>query len=257
MTKKSVSILVVVLAALFASNLSATQIACPTTATFDALAAFNSEANACFSQDKLFWGFNYAPSGSAGAATTVQAGLIFQTGVGLDIHGWNFSSSSWAAGVGGPAAFTIGYTIEVCPPTSVCAGNVEAGTVISGADAVYAPVSVRPPGNEVVTWTPPSGTFTGTLTNGSPGPIPANGNIGLGAGTVGPISVSAAFAGTGAITQTTLRFYESIPTGVPEPASAAFVGIGFAFVGLVLRRQKSAKTRSDSNGPYAQTLGLG
>jgi hypothetical protein len=199
------------------------------------LLAFNSEANACFSQDKLFWGFNYAPTGSAGAATTVQAGLIFQTGPGLDIHGWNFSSSSWVQGVGGPAAFTIGYSIEVCPTGSACAGAVIPGTVITGADAVYAPVSTFPPGNEVVNW---SNGATGTLTSTSPGPVPNTGNIGLGAGTVGPISVSAAFSGTGAITQTTLRFYESLPEGVPEPTSSALVVIGFAFIGLALRRKE-------------------
>ncbi len=239
--RKCVLALAAVISALSAGSLSAAQIQCPTTATFDALAQFNSEANACFSQDKLFWGFNYAPTGSAGAATTVQAGLIFQTAPGLDIHGWNFSSSSWVAGIGGPAAFTIGYTIEVCPTGSACAGNVIPGTVITGADAVYAPVSEEPPGNEVVSW---SNGSNGTLTSGSPGPVPATGDIGLGAGTVGPISVSADFSGTGAITQTTLRFYESVPSAVPEPASAAFVGIGFAFIGLVLRRKKSARTRS-------------
>jgi hypothetical protein len=235
--KKGAVILVVVLAALFAGNLSATQIQCPTTATFDALAAFNSEANGCFSQDKLFWGFVYTPTGSAGAASTVQAGIIFQTAGNLDIHGWNFSSSSWVQGVGGPAGFTIGYTIEVCPPTSACAGNVVPGTIITGADAVYAPVSTFAPGNEVVSW---SNGFNGTLTSGSPGPIPSTGNIGLGAGTTGPISVSADFSGTGAITQTTLRFYESVPGTVPEPTTGAFILIGCAFIGLGLRRKKSA-----------------
>jgi hypothetical protein len=156
----------------------------------------------------------------------------------LDIHGWNFSSSTWVQGTGGPAAFTIGYMIEVCPALSACASAVVAGTVITGADAVYAPVSTFLPGNETVTWSSvPSPTNpTVTLTSGSPGPQPGNGNIGYSG--VGPIGVSAVFTGTGAITQTTLRFYETVPNGgTPEPVTMALMGSSLLGLGLLRRRK--------------------
>lgn len=234
--KKCLMLCIVGLFALSAGNLLASQIPCLTATTFDALAAQTAGgiANACTSQDKLFWNFVYTPTGSAGAASTVQAGLIFQTGSNLDIHGWNFSSSSWVQGTGGPAGFTIGYTIEVCPAGSACVGAVVPGTVISGADAVYAPVSTFTPGNETVGWS--NGTNV-TLTSGSPGPQPANGNISFSG--VGPISVSAVFTGTGAITQTTLRFYETVPNGTPEPVTMALMGSSLLGLGLLrLRRVK-------------------
>jgi hypothetical protein len=201
-------ILAVMFGTLLAGTLSAQQHPCPMITTLDVLQAQTAGgmANACYSQDKLFWNFTYTPTGIAGPASSVQANLIFQVGSGLDVHGWNFNSV-WSQGTGGPAGFTIGFTIMVCPTGSACAGNVTPGIVISAADAVYAPISVGPPsGNEVVTW---SNGATATLTNASPGPQPAKGDIGLGAGTVGPLSVSAVFDGTGTITQTTLRFYES------------------------------------------------
>ena len=231
---------VLVLAAFSASNLSASQVACPVATTVDVLQGFNTSANGCYSQDKLFWNFNYTPTGSAGAASTVIADLIFeQIGSGLDIHGWNFSSSSWIQGTSGPAQFTIGYTMEVCPSGSACFGNVVAGTVIDGADAVYAPVSIFPAGNAVVTWTwDGGGTDTVTLTKGSPGPDPFNGDIGLGAGILGPINVEANFSGTGAITQLTLRFYEDRTTFSPEPVTMALVGGGLVAFGLFARKRR-------------------
>ena len=235
--KKSLMLSIVGLCALSAGNLLASQIPCPTAATnFDVLAAATGGsaggiANGCYSQDKLFFDFVYTPTGSAGVASTVQAGLIFQTAGALDIHGWNFSSSSWVQGGLGPAAFTIGYMIEVCPAGSACVGAVVPGTVISGADAVYAPVSTFTAGNETVTW---SNGANATLTSGSPGPQPANGNISFSG--VGPISVSANFTGTGAITQTTLRFYETVPNGTPEPVTMALMGSSLLGLGLLRLR---------------------
>ncbi len=67
---------------------------------------------------------------------------------------------------------------------------------------------------------------TVTLTSGSPGPLPPSGNIGFNG--VGPITVTANFSGTGAITQTTLRFYES--RAVPEPGLLLLLGSGLVVV---------------------------
>jgi hypothetical protein len=231
--KKSLMLSVVGLFALSAGNLLASQIACPTATTFDVLAAQTAGgiANACTNQDKLFWNFVYTPTGIAGAASTVTAGLISQTVGNLDIHGWNFGSSNWVQGSGGAAGFTIGYTIEVCPAGSACVGAVVPGTLITGADAVYAPVSTFTAGNETVTW---SNGANVTLTSGSPGPQPSTGNIGFSG--VGPISVSAVFTGTGAITQTTLRFYETVPNGTPEPVTMALMGSSLLGLGLLRLR---------------------
>ena len=238
--KKCLMLSIVGLFALSAGNLLASQIPCPTAATnFDVLAAATGGsaggiANGCYSQDKLFFDFVYTPTGSAGVASTVQAGLIFQTAGNLDIHGWNFSSSTWVQGSGGPADFTIGYMIEVCPAGSACASAVVPGTIITGADAVYAPVSTFTAGNETVNW---SNGANVTLTSGSPGPQPSNGNINNFSG-VGPIGVSAVFTGTGAITQTTLRFYESVPNGgTPEPVTMALMGSSLLGLGLLRRRK--------------------
>src|ERR1035437_9639074 len=249
--KKSLMLSIVGLFALSAGNLLASQIPCPTVpTTCDVLAAATGGsaggiANGCYSQDKLFFNFVYIPTDIAGAASTVQAGLIFQTAGALDIHGWNFSSSSWVQGSGGLADFTIGYTMEVCPAGSACVGAVVPGTLITGANAVYAPVSLFPPGNETVNW---SNGANATLTSGSPGPLPANGNISFSG--VGPISVSAVFTGTGAITQTTLRFYETVPSGIPEPVTMALMGS--SLLGLGLLRLRTVKKSVFSNSSLSE-----
>jgi hypothetical protein len=232
MRKLALGVFVVVFAALSAGNLLATQLACPTATTLDVLMTQTAGglANACFSQDKLFYNFVYTPTGSAGPASSVQSALLFQQGTGLDIHGWNFSSNSWIQGINGPAAFTLGYTIQVCPSGSACFGNVLPFMRITGADAVYSPVSLFPAGNEVVNW---SNGATATLTNSNGGPEPSTGNINV--NSLGPISVSAAWTGTGGITQNTLRFYE---TTVPEPMSFVLIGTGLLGLGLLRRRAR-------------------
>jgi PEP-CTERM motif len=219
-----------VMAMLAAGSLSASVVQCPTSATLQELMAFNSADNACFSQDKLYWDFNYTPGPAAPDASGVTSSLIFTPLGGIDIHGWNFSSV-WSQGVAGLANFSLGYTIEVCPSSvPECAGNVAPGTVITEADGVYAPVSTFPPGPETVSW---SNGASVMLTSGSPGPLPSNGDIGLGAGITGPISVTADFSGTGAITQTTLRFYQTVPrTGIPEPATLPMIFGGLGLIGL-------------------------
>ena len=97
-----------------------------------------------------------------------------------------------------------------------------------------------PPGQEVVDW---SNGATVTLTSGSPGPLPSNGNIGLPADFTGPITVTATFAGTGAITQTSLRFYETPgqAAAVPEPANLSWLVGGLGVIGIAgFRRLKRA-----------------
>jgi len=229
-----------------AGKLSAAVIACPVMTDIGALLSFNSIANACYSQDTMFWNFIYTPGPSAPTASNVSADLISQTG-SIDVHGWNFSAD-WAQAVAGSLAnFTLSFRIQVCN-AAPCLANVNPGTVITAADATYAPESVFPPGPETVSW---SNGATVTLTSGSPGPLPPNGNIGLGAGTPGPITVTAVFSGTGGITQTSLRFYETEPnsnplTPVPEPASAGMMlgGIGLIALGFYKRPEARARELS-------------
>jgi hypothetical protein len=213
-----------------AGNLSAAIVPCPDSSDLQTLiTSFTGIANACASQDKLFWNFTYTGLGpNAPTAANVDATLIANLLPGLEIHGWDFSAL-WAQGTGGMANFTISFLIEVCPSSAVCLGNpIAPGTVIAGADALYAPVSVALPGPMNVSWTNGA---TATLTSGSPGPLPPLGNIGFNG--VGPIGVSATFSGTGAITETTLRFFETVPTsGVPEPVT--IFAMGGALIGLSL-----------------------
>lgn len=221
-------LLVAVFVALPVANVWAVPTPAPASATLQDLINITAggAANGIFSQDKLFYNFTYTtPAGSsAGPASNVFASLIFQSAsfpeTGVDIHGWNFSSSQWAQIGATPAEFTLGFTIQVFD-------NVNPGAKITGADATYAPVSVVPTGFEIVNW---SNGATVTLTSGSPGPLPSNGNIGF--NDIGPITASAHFLGTGAITQTSLRFYETItPPPVPVPPTVLLLGSGL--LGLI------------------------
>lgn len=221
-----------------AGGLSAAVVPCPTSATMTQLEAFNSAADACFSQDKLFWGFNYTPGAASPSADNVTASLIQQTSPAVDVHGWNFDGN-WIQTGASTASFVLGFTTELCSASPCTTAN--AGEYISGADATYAPVSVLPAGNESVSW---SNGATETLTNSSPGPLPSNGNIGLSPGFLGPITVSADFVGTGGVTQTSLRFFETTPTtsGVPEPGYLGLLvgGLGLAAIAGVRRMRRTA-----------------
>jgi PEP-CTERM motif-containing protein len=226
------------LALLLGGSATAATVPCPVGTTLDVLLAFNNPGNGCFSQDVLFYGFQYAPGGNATPASGVAASLVLQTG-DVDVHGWNFSDS-WSQSGSTLANFTLSYSIEVCPSGQPCTGNVSPGTFLTAADAVYAPVSVFPPGPTTVEW---SNGATVTLTSASPGPLPGNGNIGLGAGTIGPVTVTESFSGSGAITQTSLRFYTNSPP-VPEPATLTLVTAGLACTAAWGRRRPAVALRS-------------
>jgi hypothetical protein len=106
---------------LFASagDLSAAVVQCPSSTDLGTLTSFNSLANACTSQDKLFWNFSYSGLGpNAPAASAVMANLISQAlGGGLDIHGWNFGAL-WTQSGASLANFALSFTIQVCPSSS-------------------------------------------------------------------------------------------------------------------------------------------
>jgi hypothetical protein len=214
------------------------------------LISFNSVANACYSQDVMFWNFSYTPGPSAPIASNVSADIISDAS-STGVHGWNFSADWAQAAVGSLADFTLSFQIQVCN-IAPCLANVNPGTVITAADATYAPESVFPPGPETVSW---SNGATVTLTSGPPGPLPPNGNIGLGTGTSGPITATATFSGSGGITQTSLRFYETgaapnpLVGPVPEPPTASLMlgGIGLIVMGLYRRQGASRPSGSDLN----------
>jgi hypothetical protein len=173
------------LLALTAGNLSATQVFCPlTNVTFDQLVQYDSVADACAIQDKLFWGFTYTPTGLTEPATGVNASAIFQAGPSSqDVHGWNFSSSMWTQ------PFTISYNMEVCPVGSICANQVITGLIILAGDASYAPTLFGATGNETVTFTYPTGLTSLTLTKG----VPYESGI-FSSYTAGPVSIVASWA---------------------------------------------------------------
>ncbi len=221
-------ILICLLALLSASGLFAAVIACPSNSTLDVyVSSFNGLSNACFSQDKIFYNFTYSPLPGTTSASGVQVSPIFQQFGGIDIHGFNFNDNWTSIGAG----FTLGYTIQMCTDPA-CLANVVPGTVITAADATFAP-TFNFDGKEVVTW---SNGATVTLITGS-GALPPLGNIGLGAGTAGPITVNAEMVpGTaGGVTQTSLRFYESAAP-VPEPATMVMLGSGI--LGVIARRKR-------------------
>ena len=250
---KRLLLLVGLLVLCLSAQLHAATVPCPNTTSFDNLLSFNSVANGCFSQDALFWGFNYTPGPNAPAANAVTASVISQTSPALAIHGWNFDGT-WAQGNSAAALanFTLGYTFEICPSSGQsCSPNVGPGTVIKGADATYAPVSIFPPGKEDVSWS--NGAIV-TLTSAFPGAEPPGGNIGLAPGFVGPITVTANFSGTGAITQTSLRFYDSA-SAVPEPKQSTFMLIGLVclLASVAIRRTMSVIDNAlKANREYAK-----
>ena len=206
-------------------------VACPASTTLDVLVALGS----CFSGGIVFSNVSYTPGPGAPIASGVSASLLVQAG-GSTVYGWIFSSSrGWQQGVGALANFTLSFTIRVCN-VPACSGNVAPGTVINLADATYAPVSTFPPGPETVNWSTGAAV---TLTAGTPGPAPPTRDIGLGpSGTAGPITVTANFSGTGAITQTVLRFYVLAPTWTQKfPATFPPTGLWPSMVFDTMRNQ--------------------
>ena len=145
------------------------------------LLSFNSVANACNSQDSMFWNFTYTPGPSAPTASSVSADLIAEPG-SIEVLGWNFSADWAQAATGSVADFALSFQVQVCN-AAPCLANANAGTAITAADAAYALEPMSPPGPEKIIWS--NGAIV-ALTNGSPGPLPGNGKIGLGAGTSGP-----------------------------------------------------------------------
>jgi hypothetical protein len=207
-------------------------IACPGMTTLSYLVTLNTPENACYSQDKLFWDFSYDPGPGAPGASDVNATLIFQPAGAFDIHGWNFAAT-WAQNAAGLANFELGYSIQVCA-TGVCAGPP--GANIFAADATYAP-SAFGAGDQTVLWSTGTGA---TLTQGSPGALPVAANIGLPpGGTTAPISVTANFSGTGAITGTNLRFYQHV---VPEPEPVGIVVAGLALLMIAAIRPRTRQS---------------
>jgi hypothetical protein len=184
---------------------------------------FNSLANACAIQDKLFWNFSYTSLGpGAPAASSVTVDPIS----GPNITGFNFSGT-WAGTILNPANFILSYTVEVCPGLPQC--TAPNGFSIVQADGVYSPSSLFGASIENVAWTPAGVPSVVTLTTSSPGPMAS-----VFPGVLGPITVSANWTGLGDITQTTLRFYEGV---VPESTTMVLLGIGLAGLGIIRRRR--------------------
>ncbi|MCX6630552.1 MAG: PEP-CTERM sorting domain-containing protein [Candidatus Solibacter sp.] len=97
-------------AVVLCTALQAAPIDCRTLTTLNGLITSNPNGG-CFVQDKLFTNFSYSGGGLVSAADVAVA-VVFNVLPTIDIHGFVFSPTTvWSA------AFTLGYTIAVIPPS--------------------------------------------------------------------------------------------------------------------------------------------
>jgi hypothetical protein len=87
-------------------------------ASLSTLQSYIAAPDGCFLQDKLFTGFAYS-GGGATTASQIAVHPVFSTVPGQDIHGFTFAPVS-GAGVW-TTGFTLGYTIQVSPPSTTTA----------------------------------------------------------------------------------------------------------------------------------------